>query len=336
MAALRSGRSSLAVVAAALAVVYVVWGSTYLAIAVAIRTLPPFTMLAFRFLLAGGILYAWSVRRSGRPTAAQWRAAAIAGGALLFLNTGIVAWAEGRLPTGLTALLAASVPLWIALLDRFVWKRPLTRGAGAGVALGALGVALLVLPGGGSGPIDLVAAAAVVLSAGAWAAGTLYAREAPRPGHDGLTAGMQMLCAGAMLAVAGAATGEFGRIHPQAISLGSLGALAYLVVFGSLVTYTAYGWLVRTVPTSIVSTHAYVNPAVAVALGALVLGEPTTSATLLAGLVIVLSVAFMLASPQEEKEAPVVAETVPAYVRRKTQPASFPVPALADFSRIAA
>jgi threonine/homoserine efflux transporter RhtA len=108
------------------------------------------------------------------------------------------------------------------------------------------------------------------------------------------------------------------------------------VVFGSLVTYTAYGWLIRRVPTSIVSTHAYVNPAVAVALGALVLGEPTSAATLVAGLVIVLSVAFMLASPQEEKDAPVVAETVPAYVRRKTQPAAFPVPALADFSRIAA
>jgi drug/metabolite transporter (DMT)-like permease len=336
MAAPRSGSPRFAAVAVALAIVYVVWGSTFLAIAVAIRTLPPFTMLAFRFLVAGAILYAWSVRRGGRPTLAQWRAAVVVGGALLVVNTGLVAWAEGRLPTGLTALLSASVPLWLALLDRFVWKRPLTRGAGAGVALGALGVALLVLPGAGSGAIDLVAAVAVVGSAVAWAAGTLYAREAPRPSHDGLSAGMQMIAAGVMLAVVGGATGELGRIHPEAFSLGSLGALAYLIVFGSLVTYTAYAWLIRKVPTSVVSTHAYVNPAVAIALGAVVLGEPTSATTLLAGLVIVLSVAFMLTGSQEEKEAPVPAETVPAPVRRTTQPVSFPVPALADFSRIAA
>src|SRR5881398_1245632 len=190
----------------ALGIVYVVWGSTYLAIAVADRTLPPLLMLAVRFGLAGALLYAWSLWRGDvvrtRPGRREWTAAAVVGGLLLFVDTGGIAWAEERVASGLTALLVAAVPLFSALLDRTFFGVRLSFGALAGIAAGLLGVALLVGP---SARIDPVGAAVILVAALAWAAGSAYGRVAPLPQAPFLSAAMQMLCAAALLGIAGAA-----------------------------------------------------------------------------------------------------------------------------------
>ena len=329
-------------IAVALGIVYVVWGSTYLAIAVADRTLPPLLMLAVRFGLAGAILYAWSAWRGdvGRATLGrrEWTAAAIVGGLLLFVDTGGIAWAEQRVASGLTALLVASVPLFTALLDRTFFGIKLSLAALAGIAAGLFGVALLV---GQSAHIDPVGAAVILGAALAWAAGSAYARVAPLPEAPFLSAAMQMLCAAAFLAVGGAVTGEVGDVHPAAISAGSIAAFAFLVVFGSIVAFTAYGWLLRSGASSVlVSTYAYVNPAVAVLLGWALVGEAISGRELAAGAVILASVGMLVVArkPQERDEAPLLPETVGPYLRRKeAQEAPFlTVPRLADLPRVPA
>ena len=300
--------------AIALATVYVVWGSTYLAIAVADRTLPPLLMLAVRFGLAGAILYGWSawrgdVRRAklGRR---EWLAAGIVGALLLFVETGAVAWAEQRVASGLTALLVASVPLFSALLDRTVFGVRLSLGAIAGIGTGLFGVALLVGP---SAQIDPVGAGVLLAGAFAWAAGSAYARVAPLPSAPFLSTAMQMLCGAALLAVAGVAKGELGQVHPSSISAGSLGAFAYLIVIGSIGAYTAYSWLLRSETSSIVvSTYAYVNPAIAVVLGWLFAGEAVGGREIAAGGVILASVGMLvLARAPGARKPPVRAPAAP-------------------------
>jgi drug/metabolite transporter (DMT)-like permease len=283
-------------VALALATVYVVWGSTYLAIAVADRTMPPLLMLAVRFGLAGALLYGWSWLRGdvrkARPGRREWTAAAIVGGLLLFVDTGGVAWAEQRVSSGLTALLVASVPLFSALLDRTIFGVRVSLGTVGGIALGLFGVALLVGP---SAHIDPVGAGVILVAAFAWAAGSAYARVATLPSAPFLSAGMQMLCAAVLLGGAGAAMGEVGRVHPSAVSAGSLAAFAFLVVFGSIVAFTAYSWLLQSDASSVlVSTYAYVNPAVAVLLGWLFVGETVGGREIAAGAVILASVGMLV------------------------------------------
>jgi drug/metabolite transporter (DMT)-like permease len=327
--------------ALALGVVYVVWGSTYLAIAVADRTLPPLLMLAARFALAGGVLYAWSIWRGDvariRPGRREWAAAAAVGGLLLFVDTGGVAWAEQRVASGLTALLVASVPLFSSLLDRAFFGIRVSAGAAAGIATGLLGVALLVGP---SISIDPVGAVVILVAAFAWAAGSAYARVAPLPRAPFLSAAMQMLCAGALLALAGAASGELGRVHPASLSAASLGAFAFLVVFGSILAFTAYGWLLRSGASSVlVSTYAYVNPAVAVLLGWALVGEHVGGRELAAGAVILASVAMLVLARAPRTAAEPLAETMRPYLRRKeaqTDEFPSPVPRLADLRRISA
>ena len=289
---------------AALATVYVVWGSTYLAIMVAIRTLPPFIMSSARYLIAGAVLYAFAARRGApRPELRHWRSAVVAGAALLLVGNGGVAWSEQRIDSGVAALLIATVPLWIALFDRVFGGRRLSHGRVVGLAVGLGGVAALVGPVGGAG-IDAVGALAALVAAVGWASGSLYARGAAVPGDLLLGSAMQMLAAGTLLALAGAASGEATQVHTP--SLASLGALAYLVVVGSIVTYSAYLWLMRSAPTSIVSTYAFVNPAVAVALGAVFLGEPLTLRMLAASAAIVVSVGLIVTArkPRASVERP--------------------------------
>lgn len=281
--------------AAALAVVYVVWGSTYLGIAEAERGLPPLLMLAIRFLVAGAILFGWAWRRgdlaAARPGRREWAAAAVVGGLLLVVETGAVAFSEKHLATGLSALIVASVPLFMVVIDRAFFGVRIPLMAAAGILAGLAGVALLTGAGGNVDPLW-----ALVLLGGAlvWAGGSAYARVAPLPKPHVLSAGMQMLAAGAMLAVLSTATGELGRVHPSAISLGSIGWLAYLVGFGSLLAYTAYGWLLNNASTPLLSTYAYVNPAIAVLLGWALAGERLQGRELVAGVVILASVACIL------------------------------------------
>ena len=328
-------------IAVALGIVYVVWGSTYFAIAVADRTLPPLLMLAVRFALAGGILYAWSAWRgevaAARPGRREWTAAALVGGLLLFVDTGGVAWAEQRVASGLTALLIATVPLFTAILDRTFFGVRLSVGALAGIATGLFGVALLV---GQSAHVDPVGDAVILWAGLAWAIGSAYARVAPLPKAPFLSAAMQMLCGAVLLAVAGAAMGEVGRVHPAAISTGSLAAFAFLVVFGSIVAFTAYGWLLRSgAPSVVVSTYAYVNPGVAVLLGWRFAGEAVGGRELAAGAVILASVGMLVLArhtPRDDVEP--LPETLEPYLREKEaqeQPLPPSAPRLVDLRRIA-
>jgi len=298
-------------------------------------------MLAVRFGLAGALLYAWSAWRgdlaAARPGRREWTAAAIVGGLLLFVDTGGVAWAEQRVASGVTALLVATVPLFTALLDRTFFGVRLSLRGLAGIAAGLLGVALLV---GTSAHVDPVGAAVILGAALAWAAGSAYGRVAPLPQAPFLSAGMQMLCAAALLAVAGAAMGELGHVHPTVISADSLAAFGFLVVFGSIVAFTAYGWLLRSgAPSVLVSTYAYVNPAVAVLLGWAFAGETVGARELAAGLVVVASVGMLVLArkPHEHGEAPLLPETVGPYLRHKEaqeRPVP-PVPRLVDLRRLA-
>src|SRR5207253_4903034 len=223
-------KTSVGLVAAALAVVYVVWGSTYLGIALAIRTMPPLLMGSLRFLLAGAILYAWS-RRSPtyeRPTRRHWRAAAVIGFLLLLIGNGGVIVGEKTVPTGISALLIAAVPLWLALLDRVAFGRRLSAVGTAGIVVGFVGVALLVGSPGGS--LDAGGVTALLLAPLGWASGSLFARGAPLPRNALQGAAMEMLCGGVLFGILGLATGEAGRVHPGAVSLESVLAVAYLVV----------------------------------------------------------------------------------------------------------
>jgi drug/metabolite transporter (DMT)-like permease len=317
-----------------LGIVYVVWGSTYLAIAVADRSLPPFLMLSVRFLIAGGLLWAWcswrGELRAARPGVRQWGAAAVVGGALLVLDTGGVAWAEQRVSSGIAALMVATVALFMALLDRTLFGVRLPRGAAAGIGVGLFGVALLVGP---SGHVDALGAIVLLGASFAWAAGSAYARVAPLPQAPLVSASMQMLCAGALLGIVGVADGE----RLAGVSAASFGAVAYLVVFGSLVAFTAYGWLLKHAPTPILSTYAYVNPAVAVLLGWLFAGEQVGGREVAAGVVILSSVA-MLALARDERAGPApVAEALPSYIRAQEARVAEvrSVPRLVDLHRVA-
>ena len=295
-------RRSPAAVAVALATVYVVWGSTYLGIRITDRTQPPLLMSSVRFLIAGALLYAVVSRSARRPTWREWRAAAIVGGALLLVGNGGVAWAETRIGVGLAALLVAMMPLWMAVLDWLFGGSRLSGLGVLGLAIGFGGVALLVRPGGGA---NAVAAAVLAVTTLSWAAGSLYARDAALHPRPLVAAAMQMLCASPMLAVAGLVSGEGSQVHGDAFTVEPLLAFGYLVAVGSLVGFTAYAWLIRNVRTSVVSTYAYVNPIVAVMLGAVFLNESIGAGTLLAGAAIVLAVVLIIRARSAPAPRPV-------------------------------
>ncbi|WP_066836238.1 EamA family transporter [Rufibacter ruber] len=280
---------------AAFAAIYVIWGSTYLAIAFAIETLPPFLMAGARFLLAGALLFSFARRRGAPvPTALHWRNTAIIGALLLLIGNGAVVWAEQRVASGIAALLVTTEPLWVVLLQ-WVGKsgqRP-SGGVLLGLALGIVGMLVLVSPWEITGGVDLLGGAAIFFAAGAWAYGSLYSSKAALPANAILTTGMQMLCGGGLLLLTGFATGEWQTTHWEAVHLKSWLALGYLVVFGSLVAFTAYSWLTRVAPPAQVSTYAYVNPVIAVLLGWALANETVTGQTLVAGVLLVLAVVLI-------------------------------------------
>jgi drug/metabolite transporter (DMT)-like permease len=301
----------------ALAIVYVVWGSTYLGIDLAVRTIPPFLMAAVRFLVAGALLYAWAIRRgdrSNRPSARHWLSAFLIAAPMLAVGNAAVGWAEQTLDTGTASLIIASVPLWLALLDRLFYAQRLARAVVLGLVIGFAGVGLLVAPGGAGGAGSR-AAFVLVFSSLAWATGSLYSRHAQLPSRPLVGAAMQMLAGGVMLTVVAAAGGELERVHPSAISLESWLGLAYLVAVGSLIGFTTYMWLLRAAPTSLVGTYAYVNPVVAVLLGTILLGESLTWRTLVGGGIIVASVALIVRAPTRGRRPVVEPRPAAAAVR---------------------
>ena len=279
----------------ALATIYVVWGSTFMAVTIAVRDVPPLLAMGFRHVTAGTLLLAIALprgeRQGDRIGWTQIRAGLIFGGALFLLGHGGLAWAQQTVPSGVAALLIGSIPLWMALLDRVFFGKRLHPSATLGLVVGFIGLAFLFDPFG-EGSFDRLGAVVCVLSALAWAAGSLYSRGAALPSRPLVSAGLAALCGGALLLVVGAASGELGDLHPTAHSVEAIG---YLVVVGTLVGFVAYVWLLRNAPISLVGTYAYVNPVIAVALGALFLGEEITGQMLAAGAVILGSVALIVA-----------------------------------------
>jgi drug/metabolite transporter (DMT)-like permease len=260
--------------------------------------MPPLVMAGARFLVAGAILYAITLRpgqaRNGHTDLRHWRSALVIGGLLLAGGNGGVSWSEQFIASGLAALLVATVPLWMALIAHLTGDERLNWMMAGGIVLGLIGVAILVHPAGGAS--HLWGVLAVLLAAVAWAAGSIYARRAPLPAYPLLATAMEMLAGGVVLLLLATLDGEWTRVHLARVSMASALALGYLIAFGSLLAFSCYVWLLTATRASLVSTYAYVNPVVAVALGAVALHEVISLRTLIAGGVIVVAVALIVSA----------------------------------------
>jgi drug/metabolite transporter (DMT)-like permease len=302
----------------AFAAVYVLWGSTYLAIRFGVETIPPFLLAGVRHLTAGLVLFGWlRMRGAAWPQARHWRSAALIGGLLLLGGNGLVTWAEQKVPSGLAALIVASVPIWMTVLDG-LQRRERPHGVViVGLAMGLAGIAFLVAPGqfAGGSHIDPLGAAALLTAALLWAIGSLASRRVSLPASTLLATAMEMIAGGSILLLAAAATGEWRGFTLAAVSARSLWALGYLIVAGSLLGFSAYIFLLGATTPARVSTYAYVNPIVAVFLGWLFANEPVTLRTILATAIIVAAVALIIrhgarrtVARIEENAAPLRAE----------------------------
>jgi len=285
-------------VGVALATVYLVWGSTYLGIAIVIETIPPFLSMAIRFAIAGSLLLLFEIVRGDllrrRPTRRQVRDAAIVGTLLLGIGNGFVAFGQQTVASGIAAVLIALTPLWFAVLGWVYFRDRLPPIVVVGVGLGLAGVALLVWPSGGAA-FDVVGIGILLVASIGWTHGSLFsARVAELPRRALTSTGIQMLAGSAALFVEAVLTGEPARFDPAGISTDSLIGMVYLVLIGSLLGFNAYAWLLRNAPLSLIGTYAYVNPVVAVALGAVFLSEPITPRTLAASTVIIFAVAVIV------------------------------------------
>ena len=313
-------------VALAFAAVYLIWGSTYLGIAFALEAFPPFILGGLRFVLAGSVLYAWARWQGApRPQLIHWRSAVFLGVLFFLCGNGSVSWAEQTVPSGLTAVLVAVVPIWAVLLE---WLRPggerPSGGILTGMVLGFGGVVLMMLPGQalGSHPIGLQGPLVLVIASLLWACGTLYSRSAPLPASTPLVAAMEMLCGGIALLLLAAVTGEWRQFSPQAITPKTGLAFIYLLTFGSLIGFTAFAYLAKVTTPVKVSTYAFVNPMVAVFLGWLLAGERLSARTLMASLAIVAAVVVIVVSraargrfparQQTADEIPAITDEIPA------------------------
>jgi drug/metabolite transporter (DMT)-like permease len=289
-------RASRLLLLGAFGAIYVVWGSTYLAIRVGIETMPPFLMAGLRFLLAGVLLYVWAAPRCPtRPTWRQWRETALLGTLMMFGGNGIVTWAEQYVPSGIAAVLITTVPLWMVLLDPLLFRGPRpTRLVALGLFFGFAGVIVLIGPSGGSmQELHVVGAISLVLASLSWALGSLRSRRADLPESPFLAAAMEMIGGGLVLLLVATFAGEWRQFDPAAVSLRSFVAFVYLVVFGSILALSAYLWLLRVTTAAAVATYAFVNPIVAVLLGWAVAGESFGPRSILAAGLIVGAVGFI-------------------------------------------
>ncbi|HET7483308.1 MAG TPA: EamA family transporter [Actinomycetota bacterium] len=304
----------------ALWIVYIVWGSTYLAIRITVQTLPPFLAGGVRFLIAGGVLYLFLLFRKGpaamKVTGREVAAAAFVGIALLLGGNGMVMLAEQQVPSGLASLLIATVPLWVILFRKLTGDK-IARGTLVGVAVGFAGVALLVLPGDRPDGVRTIGIVMMLVAAVSWAIGTFTSSRLSLPKDPFVSTAIQMLFGGVAGMVAGAATGEFGGIDFGSFSTSSILALVYLITIGSWLAFTAYVWLLQNAPVSKVATYAYVNPVIAIFLGWLVLSEQLTVSIVAGAAIIVASVAVIVrkesaSNPAVETEEPAPAALVGA------------------------
>jgi drug/metabolite transporter (DMT)-like permease len=300
-----SGRHpSRAVIAAAFFCIYVLWGATFLARQLALRSIPPFMESSLRFLIAGAALFAFSKARGHRfPPRREALSHAAVGFFLLFGGTGVVSWSQRLVPSGIASLFVASVPMWMVLVD-WAWNRERPHGGiYAGLFLGFCGIAMLARPSAVTGGINPVGACTLLMASFSWALGSVFAKKLPAPESDAMVVSIQMLTGGTLLMLFAFAVGQTHEFSFQRLQPVSLAAMVYLVVFGSIAGFTAYQWLLKMTSPAIVATHAYVNPLIAVLLGWTVLGEPFSFRIALSGVLIIISVALIItASPRRPPE----------------------------------
>ena len=293
----------------AFAIIYFVWGSTFLAIRVGVREVPPFLLAGMRFLVAGIVLYGW-MRAWGTPSpsAREWGGASLLAVLIFVLDYGLLFWAEQRVPSGIAAVMMATIPVFMALAEIvFLRTQRLTLRLGLALLVGMAGVAVLVgrTMSLGEAPVDTAGACALLVAAISWSVAASLSRKLPLPDAKAMSSGAQMLAGGVLLTFTAALLGEFRGFHVQAVSRGAWLALAYLIVAGSIVGFTAYVWLLHHESPTRVGTYAYVNPVVAVLVGYFLGGEAIGPRTIAGTLLVLVSVVVITTTPKAAETTPV-------------------------------
>lgn len=293
----------------AFAIIYFVWGSTFLAIRVGVREVPPFLLAAMRFLIAGGVLYGWMIARGERsPSLRQWRSVSVIALLIFVLDYGLVFWAERRVPSGVTAVMLATIPAFMALSEIiFLRTQRLSVRLALALLIGLGGVAVLVSHSLalGDAPIDGLGAVALIVASISWSVSSAFSRTLPLPESKILSSGAQMLTGGVFLALTSAALGEFRNFHPGTVSRNAWLALLYLIIFGSIIAFTAYVWLIHRESPTKVGTYAYVNPVVAVLVGYFLGGEALSRRTIVGTLFVLSSVVVITTTKARAHRSPV-------------------------------
>jgi drug/metabolite transporter (DMT)-like permease len=291
----------------AFGIIYFVWGSTFLAIRIGVREVPPFLLAGMRFLIAGFVLFGWTMARRERlPSGRQWASVFLLALLIFGLDYGLLFWAEQRVPSGLAAVMLAMIPAFMALSEIvFLKTQRLTARLGLALLIGLGGVAVLVSrsPDLGGQPIDTLGAAALIFASINWSIASALSRKLPLPASKVMSSGTQMLVGGVFLFLASAALGEFRDFHPSAVSRGAWLSLLYLIVAGSIIGFTAYVWLLHHESPTKVGTYAYVNPLVAVLIGYFLGGEALGLRTILGTLFVLISVVVITTTPAKKKPA---------------------------------
>jgi drug/metabolite transporter (DMT)-like permease len=286
----------------AFAIIYLVWGSTYLAISIGVREVPPFLLAAIRFFTAGLVLYLWSLARGeSSPTARQWKSISLIAILIFVIDYGLLFWAEQRVPSGMAAVVTAIIPALMTISEILILKtQKLTIRLAASLLIGLAGVAILMsrtLNLGGA-PIDALGAIALIIASIGWAVASSLLRKLPLPASKVVSSASQMLAGGFFLVITAAALGEFHNFHPANVSRQAWLSLLYLIIFGSIIAFTAYVWLIHHESPTKVSTYAYVNPVVAVLLGYFLAHEPLGLRTILGSALILASVIVITTTPK--------------------------------------
>ncbi len=290
----------------AFAAIYIIWGTTYLAIRIAVETIPPFLMAGTRFVIAGLITFAiLRARRVALPNRLQFRSLVIVGAFLLVGGNGLVTWSEQQVPSGMAALVVATVPVWMAIFDWLLFKNGKPgRQTVVGLVIGFIGIAMLIGPEqiNGQATFDTLSLLILIMAPILWSMGSLYSRTADMPDNVFMSTALEMLAGGVLLLIAGLFTGETTRLDFAQISTNSLLAMFYLTIAGSIIAFTAYIWLLKRVPAARVATYTYVNPVIAVFLGWLILSEPLSPQIVVAAVIIVLAV-VLITTQKTKREA---------------------------------
>jgi drug/metabolite transporter (DMT)-like permease len=292
----------------AFACIYFIWGSTYLAIRYAVETIPPLFVASFRHLIAGGLLFGWCWWRGLRPTRQQWVASIVLGGLFFLIGHGTLHWAEQTLPSGVAAFLIATEPIFVAIILTATRRTRITPKLLIGLLLGLFGVALIIGADLQTGRFQMLSSFAVLIGTVSWSIGMVYSRSAALHPDDSMAAAMSLLAGAVMLFLVGMVAGEAAEFELALVSVKSLAALGYLAIAGSLVAYSAYFWLLNRFPPTLIATHTYVNPVVALVLGWSIAGEVLTARFVFGGVVVIAAIALVGRATSRESQATKVRE----------------------------